>query len=285
MSYIGRKIRENRILFEGTDVGLIVPIDHGLTVGPLRGISSLSEINKWISNKNISAIIAHKGTVELLASNNILPSNTGLIIQLNGMLILSDDPDTKQMVTNVEAALKLGADAVSIQLNFLNTNFSHNIETIGRVVDDAHKYGLPVLAMLYDKVSVPENSEKIERMQKITRAAAELGVDFVKISFPENILQLNDLISHLKGMVKVFFAGGEVMNEMQLMTMTATAMRVGIAGLCAGRNVFQHPDPKGFINKLGKIILTKGSNGFSTKDKYVDFITHSAKEDVSLEIK
>ena len=283
MGYIGRKVREKRILLKGTDVGLIVPIDHGLTVGPIKGISNLSEINRWINNENVSAIIAHKGTVELLAEKNMLQSHTGVVVHLNGMSILSDDPDTKQMVTDIESAVRLGADAVSIQLNFLNTNFSHNLDTIGKVVDDAHQYGLPVLTMLYDKVPVSDSLEKIERMQKLTCAAVELGVDALKISFPENMSHLDDWVSHLRGVVKIFFAGGDVINEAELLTMTAAAMRGGVSGLCAGRNIFQHPDPAVLINQLGEIIKNKGENISRRNDTYTESTFLASGYEASLE--
>lgn len=273
MSYIGRKIRERRILLNGTDVGLIVPIDHGLSVGPIKGISSLTEINNWINNKNISAIVAHKGTVELLISNKILRSNAGIIVHLNGMSVLSDDPDTKQMVTAVESAVRLGADAVSIQLNFLNTNFNHNFDIIGRVVDDAHKYGLPVLAMIYDKVLVTGKSEKDDRMKKLTCAAVELGVDALKLSLPENNEQIDEWASHLIGTTKVFFAGGDLKDEIQLMDSTAAVMRSGASGLCAGRNIFQHPDPIKFINQLGDVIRSKGHNINIMNNDYIDNVS------------
>jgi len=263
MSYIGRKLRIRRMLFKGVDAGLIIPIDHGLTMGPIKGISSINEISKWITNESISAIISHKGTLELLTSNNMLHSNTGAIVHLNGMSNLSNDPDTKQMVTDVESAVRLGADAVSIQVNFLNTNFNHNLDTIGRVVDEAHKYGLPVLTMLYDKVKVVDQKEKVERMQKLTCSAVELGVDALKISFPDNLSQIEDSISHLRGSIKIFFAGGDMLDENQLISMTATAMRSGITGLCAGRNVFQNPDPVAIINRLGEVIKCKGYGGGS----------------------
>jgi len=272
MSYIGRKIRERRILLSGTDVGLIVPIDHGLSVGPIKGISTLNEINHWINNKNISAIIAHKGTVELLTSNKILRSDAGVIVHLNGMSVLSDDPDTKQMVTDVESAVRLGADAVSLQVNFINTNFNHNFDMIGKVVDDAHKYGLPVLTMIYDNVSVDGKLEKFERMKKLTCAAVALGVDALKLSLPDHHERVGEWNAHLAGTAKVFFAGGTLMDENQLLTATAAVMRSGASGLCAGRNIFQHPEPTKLINKLADVIRDKGRNINLVSDDYIDNI-------------
>ncbi|KGJ97561.1 class I fructose-bisphosphate aldolase [Colwellia psychrerythraea] len=254
MSYIGRKLRERRLLFQGLNSGLIVPIDHGLTMGPIKGINNFNDIERWINNENVSAIIVHKGMLESLVVNNVIKGNAGVIVQLNGMLAISKTADTKELVTSIEAAIRLGADAVSIQVNFTNNNFAHNLDTIGKVVDEAHKYGLPVLTMLYDKVDCVDSTEKNERMLKLANAAVELGVDAIKIAIPENKSHINSLM--LNGLIKVFFAGGDIIDDQEFIDNTELVMKAGATGLCAGRNIFQHSNPNLIINQLAKKIRT-----------------------------
>src|SRR4051794_25915586 len=140
----GKTIRLGRFRYPGTNVGLIVPIDHGLTIGPVEGVKSTSQISDWIGHDAICGVIAHKGIVERLADRRAL-SSKGVMVHLNGMSTLGGSPNTKELVCSVESAVRLGADAVSVQINFDGTNDAHNITLLGAIVDDAQRFELPVL--------------------------------------------------------------------------------------------------------------------------------------------
>jgi class I fructose-bisphosphate aldolase len=260
MGYIGRKVRESRLLFSDSDCGLIVPIDHGLTVGPIHGIEDIDTISEWITNKNISAIIAHKGLLEHLVIRDLIRSNLGIVVHLNGMSNFAEDGNTKCMLTDVEAAIRLGADAVSVQINFTENNFYHNLDLLGKVVDSAHRYGLPVLTMLYDKVKITNNQERVNRMNTLMRLCIELGTDALKISLPEHRKDLSTLLrSHVKT-TKVFFAGGEVTSQNSFVDNITTAISLGSSGVCAGRNIFQHPNPNLALKLMANTILNTNKN-------------------------
>lgn len=254
MGYIGRKLRQRRLLYSGSNVGLIVPIDHGLTVGPISGLQNMRDISRWIGDDNISAVIAHKGMLERLVTQNLLHSSTGVILHLNGMPSMSKEADTKQMVTHVDAALRLGADAVSVQVNFTANNYGHNLSLLGAVTDATHAAGLPLLTMLYDKVETTSSIEKIDRMHKLIRLVTEFGADSIKIGFPESMDLLGELISSHRDSIQIFFAGGEKMDEKRLQDWTLAAMQRGANGLCIGRNVFQHPEPSSILRALSEHI-------------------------------
>lgn len=262
MGYIGRKLRQRRMFFSNSSVGMIVPIDHGLTVGPIAGLHSMGEIGRWVGDDSISAIVVHKGILERLVAQNMLHSSTGVILHLNGMSGMSKEADTKYMVSNVDAALRLGADAVSVQVNFTADNFGHNISLLGAVTDATHAAGLPLLTMLYDKMATVSRNEKLDRMHRLIRLATELGTDSVKIGFPESIDSLQELIAPHRDNVHIFFAGGEKMEESCLMDWTREAMQKGASGLCAGRNVFQHAEPQSILRQLSDCMRQDGVQRF-----------------------
>lgn len=250
MGYIGRTLRRRRLLFPGSQCGLIVPIDHGLTAGPLPGLTQLRSLSRWIGSEHISAVLGHKGVIEKLVAQRLLGPSTGVIVHLNGMASLGEDPDTKHQVTGVEAALHLGADAVSVQVNFTGSNFAHNLSLLGQVSDAARRVGLPLMAMVYDKVCATNHSERMLRMHHLIRLTTELGVDAVKVSLPENLSEMQELLGLHHDHTQIFFAGGTRMDERRLCEMAACAVRLGACGLCAGRNVFQHPQPVQLLKRL-----------------------------------
>jgi len=249
----GKQIRWSRFRYPRSRFGLIVPIDHGLTVGPMAGLESVSQVGRWIAHPGITGIIAHKGIVERLAAHDCL-RGLGVMVHLNGMSSIAPAPDQKEMLTTVESALRLGADGVSVQVNYDGKNDGHNLRLLGAVVDDAAGYGLPVLAMVYDKVEARERGKRVERLRHLMRIAIELGVDAIKIAAPEDLGELPDLLAGLCEDAAIFVAGGAKRSDAELFELTALAAAAGASGLCVGRNVFQRPSPAAVLDDLSAIL-------------------------------
>lgn len=245
----GKKVRLARFVCPGRP-SIIVPIDHGLTMGPLQGIGSTNEVAGWIGTPVIDGIIAHKGMIERLGAQGLL-NRVGVMMHLNGMSLLSSNPDTKTRLTRIETAVRLGADAVSVQVNFDGSNDEGNLETLGAVVDDAAEFGLPVLAMVYDKVTSSSPRVELARARHLMRIAIELGIDAIKIGLPSDLSTLDELLAGVSSDIPVFFAGGQVSDPAQLMPLARRLTGPGrAAGLCVGRNVFQQSNPQALLLQL-----------------------------------
>lgn len=173
MEGVARKIRWARFLDRLSGRGILVPIDHGLTMGPIEGLGSLEEMARWLPHPAITGVIAHKGMVERLAGLGLL-CGAGVMVHLNGMTSLAAWLDHKEPLTSVEAAARLGADAVSLQLNFDGANDAPN-PTPGAAADEAQRCGLPLLTMLYDKAPCADWAARLQRMRHLMRACVELG--------------------------------------------------------------------------------------------------------------
>jgi class I fructose-bisphosphate aldolase/fructose-bisphosphate aldolase/2-amino-3,7-dideoxy-D-threo-hept-6-ulosonate synthase len=247
----GKQIRWRRFLSADGGHALVVPIDHGLTLGPIPGVSNVADMGRWIRHPSITGVIAHKGIVERLAARGLIGGGVGVMVHLNGMSTLAPYPDRKEMLTTVESALRLGADAVSVQVNFDGDNDAHNLAVLGGVVDSAAGFGLPVLAMVYDKVKARSAHEDRTRLRHLMRIAIELGVDAVKIAPPENLLDVAPLVEGLVEDVAVLFAGGALCSdEADVLSLARAARRAGAVGLCVGRNTFQRPAPGDMLERM-----------------------------------
>ncbi|KMN31513.1 MULTISPECIES: class I fructose-bisphosphate aldolase [Chromobacterium] len=244
MTEMARKRRWSRFVDRQSGKALIVPIDHGLTMGPLDGLNRVEEVLRWLDPEVVTGIVAHKGFAQRLGG----APGCGLMIHLNGSLNIGATPDLKQMVTSVEAAVRLGADAVSIQTNFCADTAGHNLQLIGQVVDQAHAYGLPVLNMLYDKG--PLAGKDLSHLRHFMRAAVELGVDALKVAAPEDLNAIPELVDGIQEHTPVLFAGGALADELALLELAAAVVRHGTGGICVGRNVFQRPNPLSTMTRL-----------------------------------
>ncbi|WP_387466342.1 hypothetical protein [Photorhabdus sp. RM323S] len=132
MGYIGRKLRESRLLFPNSNKGLIVPIDHGLTMKPIPSLQNIYAVEPWINNNYVSAILAHKGVLEKLILRGAFRPSIGVILHINGMPIISASPDTKILgektadkilIDNTKVAISAGASRLCVGRNvFQNLN-------------------------------------------------------------------------------------------------------------------------------------------------------------------
>ena len=112
---IGKKIRLERIIDRNSGKTVIIPMDHGVTVGPIPGLEDMREAVSGVVAGGANAILMHKGIVG--AGHRGTGKDVGLIIHLSGGTTLSPDPNAKKLVCTVEEAIQLGADAVSVHIN------------------------------------------------------------------------------------------------------------------------------------------------------------------------
>jgi fructose-bisphosphate aldolase, class I len=251
----GKLLKLNRFRYRYSRHGLVIPIDHGLTLGPIAGIESVRSLKAWITHPAICGVVVHKGMAERLAESRML-DGLGVMVHLNGMLSLSADADTKELLTSVERAVALGADGVSFQVNFNGKNDSHNLRLMGKLTDEAAKYSLPVLAMIYDKVPA-DDKQAIVRLRHLLRAAIEMGCDAVKIAPPETAGKLPEILSGISEDILVYVAGGTMASESQVYDLARETVRAGGTGLCVGRNVFGRKNFAEVLSQLKDILAPR----------------------------
>ena len=59
----GKEIRLERIINRGTGKAVIVPMDHGVSSGPILGITNMKEAMSQVAAGGANAVVVHKGMV------------------------------------------------------------------------------------------------------------------------------------------------------------------------------------------------------------------------------
>ena len=90
---IGKKIRLERIIDRNSHKTVIIPMDHGVTVGPIEGLADMRTAVGNVVSGGANAILMHKGIVR--AGHRGTGRDVGLIIHLSGGTSLSPDPNAK----------------------------------------------------------------------------------------------------------------------------------------------------------------------------------------------
>jgi predicted phospho-2-dehydro-3-deoxyheptonate aldolase len=247
---IGKEIRLERIMNRNTGKTVIVPMDHGVTVGPIPGLINMEETVGRVAEGGANAVVMHNGIVT--KGHRRHGRDIGLIIHLSGSTSLSTDPNRKVIVCSVPQAIRLGADAVSIHVNIGANTEDEMLRDFGLINRDCMEWGIPLLAMVYPR-GPNVKSEKDPQMVKLAaRLGAELGADIVKVPYTGDPDTFHEVVEGAP--VPVVIAGGSKLSDKETLEMVEGAMKAGSAGLSMGRNSFQHEKPAKLVRAACAIV-------------------------------
>ena len=234
---IGKNIRLERIIDRNTKRTVIVPMDHGVTLGPIKGIIDMRDMVNEISEGGANAVLGHIGLP--LHGHRKHGRDIGLILHLSGSTVWAPDPNTKVLVNTVEMALRIGADAVSVHINIGAESESQMLQDLGQISIKCLEWGMPLLAMMYTRGEKFHEESSSEGVKHAARIAAELGADLVKVSYTGSKESFQEVVNGCP--IPVLIAGGEkTKNEREIFQIVKDSLDAGAAGVSIGRNVFQH---------------------------------------------
>ena len=249
---IGKAVRLERIINRNTGKTVIVPMDHGVSSGPIKGLKNIRETVQKVAEGGANAIIMHKGIVK--DGHRGKGRDVGLIVHMSASTDLSLRKNDKVLVCTVEEAIKLGADGVSIHVNIGAEDEKQMLRDFGEVSKVCLDWQMPLLAMLYYRGPEVKNPYDPKAVSHIARIGAELGADIVKVPYTGDPESFREVVEGCP--VSVVIAGGPKVNsDEELLRMVYDAVVVaGCAGLSIGRNVFQHDNVEKITKVLSKIV-------------------------------
>lgn len=248
---IGKKIRLERIINRHTGRTIIAPMDHGVSNGPMKGIIDIDKTVESISQGGADAILMHKGIVE--QGHRGYGKDIGLIVHLSASTSLAPNPNNKVIVTSVEKAIQLGADAVSVHVNLGSETESEMLQELGEISETCSYWGIPLLAMMYPRGQKVENEHDVELVKHAARVGSELGVDIVKTNYTGDPDSFKEVVEG--ALVPVVIAGGpKVDTDEELLQMVKDSIEVGGAGVAFGRNLFQAENPGKITKAISEVV-------------------------------
>jgi fructose-bisphosphate aldolase / 2-amino-3,7-dideoxy-D-threo-hept-6-ulosonate synthase len=253
------KTRRLKRIFQQDNRTVIVPMDHGVTIGPIQGIINMQQIINQLLKGGVDAILVHKGIAK-----NVDAGNAGLIVQLSAMSNLSPNINGKVQVCTVQEAIRIGADAVSVHVNIGAQDEDKMLKNLGKVANQCDVYGMPLLAMMYPRGPKIQNEHSPDVVAHAARIGAELGADIIKANYTGNIETFKAVVESCP--VPMVIAGGPKCKTTQEILQTAhDSVQAGAAGLSIGRNVFQHENPTLIVKALESIVHKGASVGQALK--------------------
>lgn len=251
MTDVGKNIRMQRIMNRETGKIIIVPMDHGVSVGPIHGLINMPGMINKVAEGGANAVLLHKGIIK--TGHRECGKDIGLIMHLSGSTSFSPDPNNKVLVATVEEAIKLGADAVSVHINIGAKDEPDMLKILGKTAEQCSEWGMPLLAMMYPRGEKTGSEHNSKAVKLVARCAAELGADIVKTNYTGDIESFKEVVNGCP--VPVIIAGGPKMDTpTEMLQMVHDAMKAGAAGTSIGRNIFQNKDPIRIVRAINGII-------------------------------
>lgn len=248
-----------RIMDRKTGNAVIVPMDHGISVGPLEGLIDMQKAVDDVSVGGATAVLMHKGLIRY--SHRMAGEDVGLILHLSASTDLGPTTNSKVLVATIDEAIKCGADAVSIHINFGSEDEPYMLESAGEISRQCAEWGMPLLVMAYPRGPQIKNQFDPDAIAHCARAAAELGADLVKVSYTGDIDSFKEVCRG--ALAPVVIAGGPQMDsDMDILNMVHDSMVAGGRGVSIGRNVFQNKNVPGITKAISSIVL----EGYSVEE-------------------
>lgn len=239
--------------------GMILSLDQGLERGPkifdLHSIDPEYALNIALEG-DYTGVVLHPGVAEKYYINSY--RDVPLICKLNGRSMLSHMNPLAKMTCSVDRAIKLGADAVGFTIYDGSASEPDMFEQFGQVVDDAHDYGIPVVAWMYPRgEGVKGHEEDSDVVAYAARIGLELGADFVKLKYNHNPSGFG-WACKAAGRTKVLMADAHFGSNKDILNSVHECMQAGATGVAFGRTIWQHPRP---------FSLTRALHGLVYKNK------------------
>ena len=248
----GKSIRMERIIDRRTGNAVIIPMDHGISSGPIQGLTDMKRTVDDVAEGGATAVLMHKGLIRYAYRG--YGNDIGLIMHLSASTDIGENENSKILVSSVEEAIKAGADAVSVHINFGAENEKEMLRSVGNVSRSCAEWGMPLMVMAYPRGPRVRDEYDPEAIAHCARAAAELGADIVKVSYTGDIDSFREVCRG--ALAPVVIAGGPKMDsDMDILNMVHDSLEAGGRGVSIGRNIFQNRNVKGITRAVSGIVL------------------------------
>ena len=243
----GMKNRLSNIIKPKSGKTVMLAVDHGYFQGPTTGLRDLK--------KTVAPLISYADCLFItrgMVRTSIDPgSDVAICLRVSGGPSILGDLSNEDITTSMEEAIRLNASGVGMSIFVGTANEDRTIANLGRLVNEAERYGLPVLAV----TAVGKDMGRDARFLGLAcRMAAEIGAHFVKTYYCENFHKVVEGCP-----VPIVMAGGKKIPERDALQMTFNAIAEGASGVDMGRNIFQSNNPVGMMKAI-RAIVHKGAS-------------------------
>lgn len=247
------KIKTSKLL--RNDRTIMLAYDQGLEHGPsdfnAENVNPKRILDIALQGK-FNAIILQNGIAEKYYHDEY--KEVPLVVKLNGKTSIPHIAPVSKQVCSVDRAVRLGADAVGYTIYDGSEQEPHIFHEFGKVVENAHDYGIPVIAWMYPRGTAVKSDVTTDILAYSARIGLELGADFVKLKYNHNVEGYKWVVKNA-GRTRVIVAGGKKQSPQEFLHSSKEILSTGATGFAIGRNIWQNPKPFGMAQALREVVF------------------------------
>ena len=239
----GLKNRLSKIISPKTGKTVMLAVDHGYFQGPTTGLKNPKEsINPLLPYAD--SLFVTRGILRNCIDPN---TKTPIFLRVSGGPSVLGELSNEDLTTSMKEALRLNAVGVGLSIFVGAKNEDRTISNLGKLVNKAENYGMPVLAI----TAVGKEMERDARYLGLAcRIAAEIGAHIVKTYYCKE-----DFKKVVEGCpVPIVIAGGKKIPELDALQIARNALDDGAVGVDMGRNIFQSESPVAMIQAVRAVV-------------------------------
>ncbi len=260
------KYRLNRLFHGESGRCFDVAIDHGFfgEAAFLKGIEDLAKAVSVVADAGPDAIQLTVGQAHLLQRVRG-KEKPALVLRTDIANVYGTElPDvlfSRMIADPVGQAVRL--DAACVVVNLFNIPGEPEvteqcIDNILEIKPDCDEAGMPLMIEpLVFRPNEKAGGYMVDGDEKkiipLVRQAVELGADIIKAD-PTDDPTLYHKVIETAGEIPVLVRGGGAADANEVLRRTEELIRQGAAGIVYGRNVIQHPNPRGMTRALMRIV-------------------------------
>jgi DhnA family fructose-bisphosphate aldolase class Ia len=248
-----------------------VAVDHGFFNQPgfLQGIESMPKVIQTLVDAAPDAIQLTVGQARHLQSipGRLKPS---LVLRTDVANIYGKELPTSRFSLMLEDCMLQAVrfDAACVCVNLFQIPGAPEVhekcvENILKLKPQADYYGMP---MMVEPLVFQPNAKAggymvngdVEQIMHLVRQGVELGADIIKAD-PTDDVSLYHKVVETAGGIPVLVRGGGRVSDREILERTQGLLKQGASGIVYGRNIIQHPNPKGITRALMAMVHDNAS--------------------------
>ena len=257
-----KQFRLNRLFNARSNRCFDVAVDHGFFNQPgfLQGIEDMREVIRVLVEAGPDAIQLTVGQARHLQEirGRQKPS---LVLRTDVANVYGLElPSTRFSLMIEETMLQaVRNDAACVCVNLFQIPgapevYEQCVRNILKLKPQADYFGMP---MMVEPLVFQPNSKAggymvdgdLTKISHLVRQAVELGADVIKADSADDVSQYHKVVETAAG-VPILVRGGGRVSDRVILERTGHLLEQGVSGIVYGRNVIQHPDPKGMTRAL-----------------------------------
>jgi class I fructose-bisphosphate aldolase len=239
-----------------------VAVDHGFFNQPgfLQGIESMPKVIQTLVDAAPDAIQLTVGQARHLQS---IPGRQkpSLVLRTDVANIYGKELPTSRFSLMIEECMLQAVrfDAACVCVNLFQIPGAPEVheqcvENILKLKPQADYYGMP---MMVEPLVFQPNEKAggymvdgdVTKIMHLVRQGVELGADVIKAD-PTDDVSLYSQVIETAGGIPVLVRGGGRVSDEEILKRTQGLLQQGASGIVYGRNIIQHPNPKGITRAL-----------------------------------